>query len=77
MKKVLLLTLAIMANSTFVNAQELASVRDNDNFGYINISGTMVITPQFEKAGDFSEGYAAAFKDKKWGFIDTSGKWVI
>jgi len=77
MKKVSLLILALLLNLNFVIAQELALVRDNDKFGYIDKSGVMKITPQFDKAGDFSEGYAPAMQEKKWGYIDTSGKWVI
>lgn len=77
MKKASLILLALLANLSFIDAQELARVRDNDKFGFIDRSGAMVIAPQFDKAGDFSEGYAPALQDKKWGYIDTSGKWVI
>ena len=78
MKKTILLIFALLVSIPFINAQEeLALVRDNDQFGYINLAGDLVINPQFPKAGDFSEGLAAAMRSKKWGFIDTSGKWVI
>ncbi len=77
MKNVSLFLLALLINLSFIFAQELALVRTNDMFGYINKSGAIVIEPQFEKAGDFSNGYAAAYKDDKWGYIDMSGKWVI
>ena len=77
MKKVSLLVLAVLFNTSFVMAQELALVRTNDMFGYIDKTGAIVIEPQFDKAGDFSEGKAAAFKNDKWGFIDASGNWVI
>ena len=36
-----------------------------------------VITPQYEEAEPFSEGLAAVKKDGKWGYIDTTGKYVI
>ncbi len=69
MKKTFLFIFAFLVNIVFVNAQEeLAMVKDNDQFGYINKAGDMVIKPQFPKAGDFSEGYAAAMENKKWGF---------
>lgn len=77
MKKVSLLILALLVNLSFVYAQELAKVRDNDKYGYIDKSGAMVISPQFDKAGAFSEGYAPALQGKKWGYINTSGEWVI
>ena len=70
-----LVTLFLMVFS--ISAQELALVRENGKFGYIDKSGNYVIEPQFSKAKSFSEGRAAVEKSKKWGFIDTSGKWVI
>jgi hypothetical protein len=44
-------------------------------------TGSIVIDPQFESAGPFSEGLAAVQtgkkEDGKWGYIDKSGKFVI
>jgi hypothetical protein len=44
-------------------------------------TGSVVIQPQFESAGPFSEGLAAVqtgkTEDGKWGYIDKSGKFVI
>jgi hypothetical protein len=44
-------------------------------------TGSVVINPQFESAGPFSEGLAAVEigkkEDGKWGYIDKSGKFVI
>jgi len=44
-------------------------------------TGSVVIIPQFESAGPFSEGLAAVEvgQDKgwKWGYIDNSGSFVI
>jgi hypothetical protein len=37
----------------------------------------MIIEPQFEEAGIFSEGLAAIEINGKWGYIDKSGKLVI
>lgn len=45
----------------------------NDQWGYIDSRGNVVITPQFEFAGDFFEGYAAIKKDDKYGYIDETG----
>ena len=49
-----------------INAQELALVRDNDLFGYINTSGEYVIKPQFQKASSFSGKYAAGLQGDTW-----------
>jgi hypothetical protein len=44
-------------------------------------TGSIVIQPQFESAGPFSEGLAAVQmgkkEDGKWGYIDKSGRFVI
>jgi hypothetical protein len=37
----------------------------------------VVLKPQYEKLDDYSEGLIAAFKDDRWGFIDTEGKVLI
>ena len=52
-------------------------------WGFIGQDGTMVIPPQFEAVGDFSEGLAAAslaipWSDRDtWGYIDRQGKMAI
>lgn len=48
-----------------------------DRWGYINKTGKVVVKPQFEKAGDFSEGLAPVRIDGNWGYIDRTGKVVI
>jgi hypothetical protein len=54
-------------------------------WGYIDTSGKMVISPQFDGAGPFSTGLAAVFVGKrklaeadigKYGYIDVAGKFV-
>lgn len=77
MKTKYILIFTLVLNLFSISAQELALVKENDKFGYINTSGDYVIEPQFEIAKNFSGNLAAAIQDKKWGFIDTSGKWVI
>ena len=60
MKTIFSFALILILGITAVSAQELALVRDNDLFGYINKSGEYVIQPQFEKADSFSGKLAAA-----------------
>ncbi len=72
---ILFLTFALTTFSSF--AQELALVRQDGQFGYIDKSGNFVIKPQFEDAKSFSDGLAAAEQDKKWGFLNASGEWAI
>ncbi|GEQ85218.1 hypothetical protein ULMS_07260 [Patiriisocius marinistellae] len=77
MKKTTLFILTFMLTGGMFFAQELALVRENDQFGYIDTSGKFTIKPQFEKAASFSDGLAAAMKNDKWGFIDKSGNFII
>ena len=42
-------------------------------YGFIDKNGKVVIEPQFDDAGYFSEGLAGVEKDGKWGFIVKSG----
>lgn len=77
MKAKYFLIITLLLNAFSILAQELALVRENDLFGFINRNGEYVIKPQFTSAESFSGNLAAAIQDKKWGFIDNSGKWVI
>lgn len=70
-----LIGLLLVANDSLT--QELARVRQNDLWGYIDRTGKQVVEPQFEKCGDFSNGMAAVRKDDKWGYIDATGAWAI
>ncbi|HNC45726.1 MAG TPA: WG repeat-containing protein, partial [Acidobacteriota bacterium] len=46
--------------------------------GYIDKSGKLVISPEFELAESFSEGLAAVRIDcNLWGYINRTGKLVI
>lgn len=45
----------------------------NNQYGYADASGKVVIKEQFKNAGFFSENKAFAEKDGKWHVIDTSG----
>src|SRR4051794_36200010 len=67
---------------TFHNARNfsngLAPVAVGDKWGYIDISGSIVIRPQFTFADGFNSlGVAAATSGEKWGLIDRRGRWVV
>ncbi|MGB6167547.1 MAG: WG repeat-containing protein [Geitlerinemataceae cyanobacterium] len=42
-----------------------------------SIPGVVAIAPQFEEADSFADGLARVKAGEKWGYIDTTGKWVI
>lgn len=46
----------------------------NKKHGYIDKTGEIVILPQFDEAGDFSEGIASVAISQKVGCIDRTGK---
>lgn len=46
-------------------------------FGYVNKTGTLVIKEQYDKAGDFSDGYAIVWKGSTWYIINKTGKVVF
>lgn len=77
MKKFIFLGILVFftANVT-AQVQALARVNHKRDFGFINKKGEMVIPAKFDKAGDFSDGLAAAY-DGGWGYIDPSGAWAI
>ena len=52
---------------------------ENGKFGFMDITGTVIIEPQYDNVGQFSEGLASVRAD--WnegsGYIDTTGQYVI
>lgn len=46
-------------------------------YGYIDVSGKLVISAQYQKATSFSQDVAAVMENGKWGFIDRQGQYII
>lgn len=46
-------------------------------YGFMNISGKIVIAPFFTETGSFSGNYYAVSKNGKWGIIDNKGNLII
>ena len=77
--------LVIIASGTFIalnkeeseETTELAVVRLNNKFGYINKDGEKIIPVKYDGAWAMSEGLGLVQVDSKWGFIDKSGEEVI
>jgi hypothetical protein len=56
---------------------ELYPVQLGGQWGYINKSGAMEITPRFQNASDFHEGLAAVRESNRWKYINSKGDVVI
>ncbi len=51
-------------------SEEPAAVKLNGKWGFVSITGEMVIEPAYQDAASFSLGYAPILKNGKWGCID-------
>ena len=74
MKKMVLLVLFI---TQCMLGQELALVRKDGLWGYLNRKGEFAIKPAYQSAKNFSDGLAAVKIDSKWGFINMKGELAI
>lgn len=52
-------------------------IKKNHLYGVINQSGEIIIEPFYEEMNKFSNGMAAVYKNKKWGYIDEEGYEII
>ncbi len=55
----------------------LAAVYDGQSWGYIDVTGRLVIGHEFEDVKEFSDGIGMAKQGGLWGSIDQSGMWII
>src|ERR1043166_4205854 len=46
-------------------------------FGYIDVTGRVIITPRFDRASEFTEGLAAVQLGTKFGYINEVGTVII
>ena len=80
--------LALAATLALGSAQETKKADEpplpfprKGKYGYRDKSGEFVIQPQFDYAGEFSEGLAVVglgkFPNTKWGYINRLGNFVI
>lgn len=64
------------------SGEDYFPITQNGKLGFINKTGKIVISPQFdsgvrEEGGSFSEGLTAVQVGDKWGYIDKTGKFII
>lgn len=58
-------------------SEELAAVKVDGKWGFIDKVGKQVIGTKYEECADFNEGYASFKYQDKWGFIDINGQEMI
>ncbi len=51
--------------------------KQDDRYGFMDRTGSVVIDPQFDQLGFFYEGLATAVKDARYGYVDKLGSVVI
>ncbi|HKV39093.1 MAG TPA: WG repeat-containing protein, partial [Blastocatellia bacterium] len=69
------LLLLLLAAQTHESAT-LFPILKHGKWGYARGTGEIVISPQFDHAAGFSEGFALVTLGHKWGFVDERGKLV-
>lgn len=57
--------------------EDVYKVKKRSDYGFIDIYGKEIISPEFKSARNFSNGLAAIKQNDKWGFINKSGKILI
>lgn len=73
-----LTTLVLCLLSVVLSAQTLKPFKAaNGKYGYQDETEKEVITPKYESAREFSEGFAPVKLNDKWGFINKTGKEVV
>lgn len=50
---------------------------ENGRTGYVDLTGSVVLEPQFENSGSFSQGLAPLKVGTLWGYIDRAGEMAI
>lgn len=55
----------------------LVAAGKNQKYGFINISGEVIIPLKYDLAYSFSDGRAVVMRNNKWGYIDRDGNEVV
>jgi hypothetical protein len=76
----LALALCVVLAAAHARAGEpgpLFPILKGGKWGYMDRTGAVVIPPQFDRAGRFSDGLAAVAKGDALGYVDAGGKMVL
>ncbi|MEK6615028.1 MAG: WG repeat-containing protein, partial [Bacteroidota bacterium] len=69
--------LLLLISGYYCLSQELIPYRQKDLWGYMSTDNRIVITPKFEETRPFQYNRGIVMKNKKLGYIDTTGKIII
>ena len=74
---VLILAIIAFANTGNLNftGSGLYPISVSGKYGFINKSGKVMVTPQFDDAGLFQDGFAPVAMGKLWGYADRKESW--
>jgi len=61
----------------FSRNNKITHAKKNDKIGFIDSKGNWIVEPVYDKVRSFKNGLAPVCKEKKWGYIDLTGKVVI
>lgn len=57
-------------------SEGFAPIKIDEQFGFINVQGNIVIPPKFDQVGDFIDGRALVLVKGKFGYIDSTGEMI-
>ena len=71
--------LHILSVNGIVASEGLVAVATakEDRWGFIDVTGRVVIPPRYQQVGNFCEGAAAVCLHGKWGYVDHSGRSIV
>lgn len=58
-------------------SEGVAKVRSKGKYGFIDITGKIIIKLKYDEIRDFKEGLAAVKHDGKWGFVNRAGIQIV
>lgn len=78
-KKTILVYLLFLTLPAFAQQADMSLIpyRKGDQWGYASLEKKLVISPVYDEANFFYEGYACVMKGKKYGYINKAGRLVI
>lgn len=56
---------------------KLVEFSQNEQWGLMNLSGKIMVAPQYERTNYYKDGLIAVKKNGKWGFVDKDNRTVI